>query len=77
MKRLSINPSSMFFTCFTCIAIQYLSDIWNWGLGYLMYHLFKIMYNTLGLNLVFLSKLSKLITINLIDLIEWSNNKSK
>ena len=72
MKRLSINPSSKYFTCFTCTAIQYLSDIWNWCLGYLMHCLFKIMYNTLGVSVVFLSKL---MTINLIDLIEWSNNK--
>ena len=38
---------------------------WNWGLGRLMHHLFKIMYNTLDVNLVYLSKLT---TINLIDL---------
>ena len=53
MKQLSISTSSKYFRCFTCIAKQYLSDIWNWGLGRLMHHLFKKMYNTLGVNLVF------------------------
>ena len=53
MKRLSISNSSKYFRCFTCIAIQYLSNIWNWGLGRLMHHLFKNMYKTLGVNLVF------------------------
>ena len=66
MKCFSISTSSKYFACFTCIAIQYLGDIWNWGLGRLMHHLFKIMYNTLGVNVVFLSRLT---TTNLIDLI--------
>ena len=48
-----------------CLCVQYLGDISNWGLCRLMHHLFKIMYNTLGVNLVFLSRLT---TINLIDL---------
>ena len=66
IRYLSISTSSKYFACFTCIAIQYLGDIWNWGLCRLMHHLFKIMYNTQGVNLVFVSRLT---TINLIDLI--------
>ena len=66
IKCLSISTRSKYFACFTCLAIQYLGDICNWGLCRLMHHLFKIMYNILGLNIVFLSRLT---TINLIDLI--------